>query len=377
MTAVLQGDLTAFRVPDVLTFLAGARRSGTLTVTNAARQSYVFFDAGSLVFAASSDPQFRLGNILQRRHRITRGEADAIDDLMTREGGRFGEIALQRGIVSEAQLHDYLKVQVSEILYDAFVWTEGNFAFAEELALPSYAVTIAVDLPNLIMEGARRIEEWEHCIRLLPDKTAAYRVVARPAEEKITLTADEWRILFLINGQRSLEELCQVADDDAFVVYRVVYGLLANKLIEPVSRAAGDETMRQSTPSFGSEVTIREEVIDDTNLLIAEDANLSYADVVKPVVGQLRVANDGTTIPLTEAEYVIGRHPDNTIQLTDLGVSSYHARIFRGPDGYAIEDMKSRNGVWVNGARAYHVVLQNGDTIRLGATDLVYEILYS
>jgi hypothetical protein len=266
---------------------------------------------------------------------------------------------------------------VSEILYDAFVWTEGNFAFAEELALPSYAVTIAVDLPNLIMEGARRIEEWEHCIRLLPDKTAAYRVVARPAEEKITLTADEWRILFLINGQRSIEELCQVADDDAFVVYRVVYGLLANKLIEPVSRAAGDETMRQSTPSFGSEVTIREEVTDDTNLLIAEDANLSYADVVKPVVGQLRVANDGTTIPLTEAEYVIGRHPDNTIQLTDLGVSSYHARIFRGPDGYAIEDMKSRNGVWVNGARAYHVVLQNGDTIRLGATDLVYEVLYS
>jgi hypothetical protein len=376
-TAVLQGNLASFKLPDVLTFLASAHRSGTLTVTSTVRESYVFFDAGSLVFASSTDPQFRLGNVLLRKRKITRAEADAVDDLMTREGGRFGEIALQRGILSEAQLQDYLKVQVSEILYDAFVWTEGVFAFAEELALPSYAVTIAVDLPNLIMEGARRIEEWEDCVRLLPDKDAVYRVVARPAEEKITLTADEWRILFLINGQRTLEELCQIAEDDAFVVYRVVYGLLANKLVEPVSRAGADDTMRQSTPSFGSDSTIREQGADDTSLLIAEDANLSYADVVRPVVGQLRVANDGTTIPLTESEYLVGRHPDNSISLTDPGVSSYHARIFRGPDGYAIEDMKSRNGVWVNGARAYHVVLQHGDVIRVGVTDLVYEVLYA
>lgn len=376
-TAVLQGSLSAFKLPDVLTLLAGARKSGTLTLASETRAAYVFFDGGALVYAASNDPQFRLGSVLLRKRQITRVEADAVDDLMTREGGRFGEIALQRGILAETQLRDFLKVQVSEILYDAFVWPDGAFAFVEELALPSYAVTIAVDLPNLIMEGARRIEEWEHCLRLLPDKDAVYRVVARPAEEKITLTADEWRILFLINGQRTLEELCGVAEDDAFAVYRVVYGLLANKLIEPTTRAIGaDETVRQRSPHFGSESTIREQNADDTSLLIAEDANLSYADVVKPVVGQLRIANDGVTIPLTEPEYLVGRHPENHINLPDPGVSSYHARFFRGPDGYAIEDLKSRNGVWVNGARAYHVVLQNGDSVRLGSTDLVYEVLF-
>ncbi|HEX7191579.1 MAG TPA: DUF4388 domain-containing protein [Thermoanaerobaculia bacterium] len=379
---VLQGSLAAFKLPEVLTFLAGARKSGTLALQSGSKESCVFFRDGALVFASSTDEPLRLGAILQRKKRLTRAECDLIDELMRREGGRFGEIAIQQGILGEAQLRDFLKVQVSETLYDAFVWSGGTFAFREELDLPAYAVTISVDLANLIMEGARRIEEWEQCIRLLPDKSSVFRVVSRPNEEKITLTADEWRILFLINGQRTLDELCHAADDDRLEVYRVVYGLLSNHLIEPAIRTVtmhGDETMRQAdAPVFGSESTIRDqEGDDDTSLLISEDAKLSYVDVVKPVVAQLRVDGDNTTIPIVEPEYLVGRHSDNGIRLNDPGVSSFHARIFHGPDGYVIEDLKSRNGVWLNGSRVFHAVLKNGDKVRLGATDYVYELLFT
>jgi hypothetical protein len=380
-TDVLQGSLAAFKLPEVLTFLAGARKSGTLTLHSGNKESSVFFRDGALVFSSSTDEQLRLGAILLRKKRLTRAECDLIDELMRREGGRFGEIAIQQGILSDPQLRDFLKVQVSEILYDAFVWSGGTFAFGEALDLPAYAVTISVDLANLIMEGARRIEEWEQCARLLPDQNIVFRVVARPNEEKITLTADEWRILFLINGQRTLEELCQAVDDDRLEVYRAVYGLLSNHLIEAAMRTVtmhGDETMRQTEePRFGSESTIRdEEPKDDTSLLISEDAKLSYHDVVKPVVAQLVAATDGTTIPVVEAEYLVGRHNDNGIRLNDPGVSSFHARIFRGPDGYVIEDLKSRNGVWLNGSRVFHAVLNNGDKVRLGSIDYLFETLF-
>jgi len=113
-----------------------------------------------------------------------------------------------------------------------FLWKDGAFAFYEGFDLPSDAVTIAVDLPNLIMEGARRIQEWEECLQLLPDSGAVFRVIARPESDKITLSADEWKVLFLINGQRTLEELCRDSAEDPLTVYRVVYGLSANKLIE-------------------------------------------------------------------------------------------------------------------------------------------------
>jgi hypothetical protein len=398
--AVLEGSLASFKLPEVLTFLQTTRKSGRLALECDGRTAHVFLDTGSVIFAGSNQEDLRLGAILLRKKRIAREQRDRIDALMRQDGGRFGDLAVQQGILTEAQLQDALKVQVSEILYDAFFWSGGTFSFLDDLQLPDHAVTITVDLANLIMEGARRIEEWEQCMRLLPDKHAVFRVVSRPSEDKITLTVDEWRILFLINGRRTLEELVNDAEDEPLKIYRVVYGLLANKLIEAVSTAArtivdddtdgasatrlvtahGDDTVRQAPANFGSESTVREAPGDDTSLLMAsEERLLSYRDVVKPTVAQLTITNgaeQGAVIPLTEAEYLVGRLRDNAIKLNDLGVSGRHARIFRSPDGYVVEDLKSRNGTWLNGARVFHAVLKNGDRLRLGETDFDYQVLY-
>jgi hypothetical protein len=391
--AVLQGDASAFRLPDVLTFLSTTRKSGTLTFVNGAKEANLFFADGVLVYAGSNQEHFRLGTILLRRKQITREQRDRIDALMQRDGGQFGQLAVQTGVLTDPQLRDYLKVQVSEIVYDAFVWEGGTFAFTQETSLPAHAVTITIDLGNLIMEGARRIEEWEQCLKLLPDPNTIFRVVATPRDEKITLTAEEWKILFMINGQRTIKELCDDSEDDPFQVYRLLYGLRANKLIEVVGQhlpedtgtgkgeavtgtMTADATMRQSSPRFGSESTIQDEPNDDTSLLInSEERLLSYADVVRPTVAQLKVEHDGTVIPLTDSEYLLGRHRENSIQLADPGVSGFHARIYRGAEGYVIEDLKSRNGTWLNGVRIYLANLESGDRVHLGQIDLIYEVL--
>ena len=380
--AVLRGDIAAFRLPDVLTLLSNARKSGTLLLESGQRQASLFFENGALVFATSNQETFRLGSILLKKKKITDVQRDRIEELMRREGGRFGELAVQEAVLTEEQLRDFLKIQVSEIVFDAFVWAGGKFYFIHDATLPSYAVTISIDLANLIMEGARRIEEWEQCLALLPDKSVVFRVVTTPRDEKITLTSDEWKLLFLINGQRTLEELADTADEP-LPVYRVVYGLYANKLIEEVRTTrsaeatnAGEATMRQGSPRFGAEATIQdEEANDDTSLLIS-NGRMSYSDVVRPTLAQLRVESGdlaGRIIPLAEPEYLIGRHRDNGIQIPDLGVSGFHARIYRGPDGFTLEDLKSRNGTWINGTRIYHATLANGDRVHVGQTDLVYE----
>lgn len=391
-STVLSGALSAFRLPEVLTFLSTTRKSGTLVLKLDGREASLHFDQGSLVYAGSNQEQFRLGSILHRKKKITTEQRALIDDLMNREGGRFGELAVQTGVLTDAQLRDSLKIQVSEIVFDAFVWEGGTFGFTEQTQLPAYAVTISVDLPNLIMEGARRIEEWEQCLKLLPDKSAIFRVVTAPKDEKITLTADEWKILFLINGVRTLEELCHDSEDDAFEVYRVIYGLLANHLIEVAAKkpagdettgretitAAEDATVRQSSPRFSAESTVRE-APDDTSLLVSNEAHLSYADVVRPTIAQItiRAGEDaGTVVPLSEPEYLVGRHHENSIHLTDPGVSGFHARIYRGPNGYNMEDLKSRNGTWINGNRIHHATLAHGDRIHIGQSDMLYEVLF-
>jgi len=388
----LRGSLASFRLPDVLTFLSSARKSGTLTLANGSNEATVYFDSGAVVYAGSNQETLRLSAVLLRKKHISVAQRDAIDDLMKAEGGRFGQLAVKQGLLTDEQLRDFLKVQVSEIIYDCFVWPGGTFAFIDDTNLPAYAVTISVDLANLIMEGARRIAEWEECVRLLPDSKVVFRVVSNPDAEKITLSIEEWKILFLINGRRKLSELAPDADEDPLHVYRVVYGLFANKLIEAVTRPPSpddtdsaqpattilDETMRQQPATFSADSTIRE-VSDDTNLLVSVEAKLSYKDVVRPTIAQLTIISGdetGLMFPLTEAEYLIGRQRDNQITLADLGVSGHHLRIYRGPEGYAIEDLKSRNGTWLNGARTFHSLLKSGDQIRIGATELRYEILY-
>jgi uncharacterized protein DUF4388/FHA domain-containing protein len=395
---VLQGSLASFKLPDVLTFLSSARKSGTLVLNGNGRHSYVLFSNGALVYAGSDQEKFRLSALVVRKKKITREQLQQIESAMRLRGGRFGQVAVQTGILTEDQVHDYLKIQVSEVVYDAFVWTEGSFRFSEDLQLPDYAVTISVDLANLIMEGARRIEEWEQCVQLLPDDRVVFHVVSAPKDDKITLSADEWKILFLVNGQRTLAEMVADAEDDALNVYRVVYGLYANRLIEPTtpptaaddtSRSAQDkkslvstqdDTMRQKVSAFNPEATVRESKgEDDTDLLVSREARLSWSDVVKPVVAQLRIGNGdsaGRVIPLTESEYNLGRQRDNQIQIADLGVSGYHARIFRTTDGYVIEDLKSRNGTWINGGRTFNATLRDGDQLRMGATDLRFEVLF-
>ena len=390
---VLQGSLASFKLPDVLTLLSGAKKSGTLMLTGYGRHSYVLFSSGSLVYAGSDQEKFRLGALLVRRKKITREQQHDIDAAMRSQGGRFGQIAIQKGILTDAEVHEFLKVQVSEVVYDAFVWTEGSFRFSEDLQMPDYAVTIAIDISNLIMEGARRIEEWEKAVQLLPDENVVFRVVSVPKDDRITLSADEWKVLFLVNGQRTLIELVAEAEDDALNVYRIIYGLQANRLIEPVQPSSSpddtnrmtdekpldttDDTFKQRGVAFNPDTTVHE-MGDDTDLLVSTEARLSWSDVIKPFVAQFRISNGdtaGKVIALSESEYTLGRQRDNAIHISDLGVSGYHARVFRTTDGYAIEDLKSRNGIWINGGRVFHAALRNGDQVRVGATDMKYEVL--
>jgi two-component system, cell cycle sensor histidine kinase and response regulator CckA len=62
----------------------------------------------------------------------------------------------------------------------------------------------------------------------------------------------------------------------------------------------------------------------------------------------------------------IGRSPDASVMVDDPGVSRLHARIRRSETGFEVEDLGSKNGTYLNGARIEHAVANLGDKIRLG-----------
>ena len=72
---------------------------------------------------------------------------------------------------------------------------------------------------------------------------------------------------------------------------------------------------------------------------------------------------------LQQEQMTIGRSAGNDLVLADPEVSRRHVRVLRRADGFAVEDIGSTNGTFVNGQRISHLtLLQDGDTIDLGDT---------
>lgn len=78
-------------------------------------------------------------------------------------------------------------------------------------------------------------------------------------------------------------------------------------------------------------------------------------------------------VPLSGGKVRLGRGADNDVVLSDASVSRYHAEIRRESDGWVIHDMKSTNGVEVNGMPVERAVLEAGDRLRIGAFELAAE----
>jgi pSer/pThr/pTyr-binding forkhead associated (FHA) protein len=84
------------------------------------------------------------------------------------------------------------------------------------------------------------------------------------------------------------------------------------------------------------------------------------------------ILNGTRTIPLDQPVMNIGRRLDNQLVLEDNRVSRLHAQIRRRSGRYMLYDLGSRGGTCVNGRRIVECVLEPGDVIALGGTEIIY-----
>lgn len=78
------------------------------------------------------------------------------------------------------------------------------------------------------------------------------------------------------------------------------------------------------------------------------------------------------SFPLTEVVTVIGRSANADLSFTDESLSRLHAQLVRVGEEHQVEDLESRNGVFLNGVRIHSAVLRTGDSLQLGELVFVY-----
>jgi hypothetical protein len=85
------------------------------------------------------------------------------------------------------------------------------------------------------------------------------------------------------------------------------------------------------------------------------------------------LTSNGRTHALEGAKVVLGRSKDADVRVEDANVSRRHAELRREGTAWWIVDLDSTNGTELNGKRVSRAKLGDGDTITLGATELVFE----
>lgn len=404
MERILEGNLGRFGLPDLLSFLQMARLTAALVLERPGQESKVFLRDGQPVFATSTHDALRLGAMLVRQGKVRAEQVEAAIQRARSAGFRIGQGLRQAGLVDEAELQRLLKVQVSEVIFELFEWREGTFTVYDEVPPPSTAVQLEVDLQNLIMEGVRRLDERGRVAELLPELDVVVEALVNPERIKssLSLTPEEWRILFLVDGRRTARDICRLAGEpDELATLSVLCRLLQANLVAvgppappglaPTSLAPmlaegegeGTQLAQVERPGpvaveFSSGVRPRS-IEDDTNEIVNPKAVAYLAQAQHLTISRLVLlqGEQESSYPLTKDAYTLGRHRNNDIVVGDPKVSSFHARLDRTAEGFLLVDLSSRNGTYVNSKRIINQLLQTGDEIRLGTARLVYKVDYS
>ena len=229
---MLKGTLDDFTLPDIFRLTSQSNKTGRLEVQRSAGHGNVYFRQGDVYFAESTLSRELIGQKLVKMKVLTDGQLIKALDEQAESGGRLGEVLRSSGLVSDEQLEAALRSQIEDAVFDLLRWDSGEFDWAPDEETEA-EVSLSVSVENLIMEGSRRLDELSIITRKIPSENAIVAMAPAPPEgaAEINITPDEWRVLVLVNGQRTVLDIAEAVKADVFATMRTLYGLAATGLI--------------------------------------------------------------------------------------------------------------------------------------------------
>lgn len=231
----LKGNLKDFSTTQLLNLIHLARKTGALTIQVPSGVTTLFFREGKLVYTTMSGRDGHLASVLARAGKLSEEHAKIIRARAgTQSDKELGMLLISAGQVTQPDIVSSIRADILDTVYGLFTWTDGLFHF-EPNQLPSDdAITVSINLENIILEGSRRVKEWERLQDELPDLGVALRFTDRPQAQlrNINLSVDEWRVISYINPRNSIKQIAQRIGMDDFQIRKIIYGLLQAGLVE-------------------------------------------------------------------------------------------------------------------------------------------------
>lgn len=259
----ITGNLKTMELAELLQWLSGAMKTGTLVVENGKVTKQIFFRDGMIVSSASTDPKEHLGAFLVSHGFITDTELGQAIRMQESNKMLLGKILTTIGAISEKDLHRMLRLKAEESIYDVFSWPEGDFRFLDQQLPTSNMVPISIDVAGLVLEGMQRFDEWKRIREIVP--SALCVPVAVGAFDEKVMTEGAPQILSLIDDDRTVADICKSTHSSEFHVCRILFRQVQAKrlkIVRPRGAAAPEPAAAPSTPG----------VTPDALLMVAQQA---------------------------------------------------------------------------------------------------------
>lgn len=274
----IEGPLRELGIHDVFQLLDLSQKTGMLRVTSQLRddEGVVYFDAGRVVHAS----------IRSRPARI------------------------ETGHLSERELQRKLRQQIETTVFDLMSWREGFFSFEERSItdVPS-DVRVQITTESLLMESARRIDEWSRIADKVPNLAVVPMLapISDDHESRLDLLPHEWEVLTMIDGQRDVRAIAAALGRGEFEVAKVAYGLVTTGVVEmrqPQRITDSITTVPQVPPQAQSHLDLGFTAVRAGNLGAARTSFEHFLQLVPSGPGseRARTALDGVTKLLNALE---------------------------------------------------------------------------
>jgi hypothetical protein len=223
-----KGQLSQLPLPDLLQHLRLSKGTGILSVVAGGARKALYVKEGRVVFASSNLPNDRLGEILIREGKITVEEYDTSIKAISK-GKRQGKVLVEMGALSPKDLWEGVQFQVREVVYSIFQWDDGNFHFEESTLPEKERITVDLDIVDLILAGVRRVDANGSLQSRYPEGALLLELVT--TERADGLEPYEGHVYNLVDGERSVVEICRESEIGDNETLKVLYALLCTGLV--------------------------------------------------------------------------------------------------------------------------------------------------
>jgi len=263
----LEGSLDAFSLPDMFQLLSFTKKTGGLHLANDDADGVVFFAGGRVTGASADGSRQPLARRLVGSGVVEDDAlAAAVEEAANGEGVGVVRALLESQAVDAELLRQAATDQAVDAVFDLLRWDRGDFAFVVEERNPDdVGVALAVD--TVLTDAEKRSATWETVSQVVPSSQAVLAMpVVLPSDPAVS--REEWSLLALVDGRRSVEELVDLTGSGRYAVVSTLAALVQRGLLE----VQADSAAREGEPDHVSVVIRRQQ-------LLAPLENRPYAPV--------------------------------------------------------------------------------------------------